>query len=105
MSCWLDYGSSRHVSFDIKVFAITTVDVYKYTPLLIFNAVVFLNASNHRKCVKKEKEAWSPTYAWLSVSRKQMSKYDCTPAHAHAHACAHTCTPVWTHPSVNLVTQ
>lgn len=55
MSCRLDYGSQRHISVDIKVFAITTVDVYKYTPPLIFNAVVeFLNESNHRKCVKRK---------------------------------------------------
>lgn len=51
---WLDCGSSRHILVDVKIFAITTADVYKYTPILIFNAVVFLNASNHRKCVKKK---------------------------------------------------
>lgn len=32
---------------------LTTVDVYKHTALLIFNAVaVFLNESNHRKYVR-----------------------------------------------------
>lgn len=53
MSCGLDYGSRRYILVDRKAFAITTVDVYRYTPLLIFNAVaVFLSESNHRKCVK-----------------------------------------------------
>lgn len=55
MSYRLDYGPQRHISVDIKVFAITTVDVYRYTPLLIFNAVTeFLNEPNHRKCVKRK---------------------------------------------------
>lgn len=50
---WVGYGSRRYILVDRKVFAITTVDVYRYTPLLIFNAVaVFLSESNHRKCVK-----------------------------------------------------
>lgn len=43
------------ILIDVKFFSITTVDVYEYIPLLIFNAVVlFPDESLHRKCVKKE---------------------------------------------------
>lgn len=47
---------------------------------------------------QKEKEACSQTYAWLSVSRKQMSKCGCT----HGHARAHTRMSLSIDPSVNL---
>lgn len=57
MSCRLNYDSKKHVLVIVKVFAITIVDVYKYTLLLIFNAaVVFPNESNHRKCVKRKEK-------------------------------------------------
>lgn len=45
--------------------------MFTNTPLLIFNAVVFLNESNHRKMCQKKRETWSQTYAWVSVSKKQ----------------------------------
>lgn len=56
MSCRLDYGPKRHILVDVKVFAITIVDVYKCVPLLIFNVAIFLNESNHRKCVKRKEK-------------------------------------------------
>lgn len=51
-----------------------------------------------------ERKAWSQTYAWVSVSRKQMSKCDHIQAHTHAHTLyshAHSCLAI----SVNLVTR
>lgn len=61
-----------------------------HTPPLVFNViVVFLNASNHKKKMcQKGRKARSQTYAWLSVSRKQMSKWDCLHVHTHADTCA-----------------
>lgn len=85
--CRLDYVCRRHISVDVKVFAITPVDVYRYT-LLIFNE------SNHIKCQKK-RETWSQICAWVPVSKKWMSKCDCIQVPTHAQACAHPCTQVW----------
>jgi hypothetical protein len=45
---------------------------------------------------QKERDAWSQTYAWLSVSRKHMSKCNCIQAYTHAHTRTQGLIQVWT---------
>lgn len=60
------------------------------TPLLIFNAVVFLNESNHRKCVKrKQKVGLKHMFEFL------LAKNKCP--NAIAYKLTHMLTHVLTH--------
>lgn len=74
------------------------------TPFLIFNAVVFFNESNYRKCVKRKEKLGLKHMLWVSVSKKnKMSKCDCIQTHTCSRMCSHMHSSL--DPSVNLVTQ
>lgn len=71
--------------------------MFTNTPLLIFNAVVFLNESNHRKCVKRKEKLGLKHMLGFLLAKNPKCPNVIAYKHTHmlTHVCAHTCTQVW----------
>lgn len=89
MSCGLDCGSRRHSLADRKVLPQPQL-MFTNTHPFIFNATcILMNLITEN--VSDGNENLTQTYAWVSVSRKQMSKCNCRQAHTRPY----THTQVW----------
>lgn len=104
VSCWLNDDSRRHIWAEKKAFAITTLDVYKHMPLLIFNAsVVFFLMHLIKENVSGRKGSFILSICLAFCQQEiNIQMWSWTGSLAFSHQ-ADTCTQV--DPRVNLVPQ